>query len=439
MANNTQTRAPQRIGTPAMDLELDWLEACLQFRMDPDASIPPPPPTHSPGDDRYADFLLHNHLGWVERIVIAVALACEMRPAILMDMLKATNKGGYHGIQYSEPTREFVPTLHTLSFLLGELPDRAMAIFLDPGSPLLGKVLDIHRVPGQLTALSTRFSLAPEFLHNLIFGRPYVPGHFFSFPARAIRTEMEWHDLVISTEVASQIDQIDRWLKFGTELEKHWKRKPQFKSGFRVMFHGPPGTGKTLTASLLGKANKREVYRVDLSQVVSKYIGETEKQLKKVFDKAEGRNWILFFDEADALFGKRGKVSDARDRYANQGVSYLLQRVEDFNGLVILATNLKDNLDEAFMRRFQCIVRFTKPNPAERLRLWQNALPDSIPLARNVKLQAIAKQYELTGAAIVNVVQQISLYALSLPEPIISLETLIEGIRIEFAKDNRLI
>ena len=132
-----------------------------------------------------------------------------------------------------------------------------------------------------------------------------------------------------------------------------------------MLFHGPPGTGKTLTAGLLGKIAQKDVYRIDLSMVISKYIGETEKNLARLFDKAERKDWILFFDEADSLFGKRGQVKDAHDKYANQEVSYLLQRVEAYNGLVILASNFKNNIDEAFLRRFQSIIYFPLPAKEE--------------------------------------------------------------------------
>src|SRR5690606_11585436 len=129
-----------------------------------------------------------------------------------------------------------------------------------------------------------------------------------------------------------------------------WDMRQLIKPGYRTLFYGPPGTGKTLTAMLLGKEFQRNVFRIDLSQVVSKYIGETEKNLEKIFQRAANKEWILFFDEADALFGKRTSVKDAHDRYANQEVSYLLQRVEDFPGLVILASNYKNNIDKAFVR-----------------------------------------------------------------------------------------
>jgi len=132
----------------------------------------------------------------------------------------------------------------------------------------------------------------------------------------------------------------------------------KLKPGYRTLFYGPQGSGKKLTAVLIGKEFDKPVYKIDLSNLVSKYIGETEKNLRIIFDSAEGKEWILFFDEADALFGERTGVKDAHDRYSNQEVSYLLQRIEDYNGLVILATNMKNNIDEAFIRRFNLIIRF---------------------------------------------------------------------------------
>lgn len=173
--------------------------------------------------------------------------------------------------------------------------------------------------------------------------------------------------------------------------------------------------------------------------VVSKYIGETEKNLSRLFDKAHNKNWILFFDEADALFGKRTDVKDAHDRYANQEVSYLLQKVENYPGLVILSSNFKDNIDDAFTRRFNSIIHFPKPNARERLLLWQKAFPEKVKLSKDIQLESLAEKYELTGANIMNVVQYACLQTLAQKKKTIELELIQKGIRKEFQKEGKII
>ena len=189
----------------------------------------------------------------------------------------------------------------------------------------------------------------------LIFRKRAIPPY-----VKKLETSLSWSDLVLADTTRAQLEELKGWLENRVKLERKWDSGIALKKGYHVLFHGPPGTGKTLTASLLGKLADKEVYKVDLALVISKYIGETEKNLSKVFDKAENKDWILFFDEADALFGKRTQVADAHDRYANQEVSYLLQRIEEYAGLVILASNLTDGIDQAFLRRFQRIIRFAK-------------------------------------------------------------------------------
>ncbi|MEE1062043.1 MAG: ATP-binding protein, partial [Paludibacteraceae bacterium] len=203
-------------------------------------------------------------------------------------------------------------------------------------------------------------------------------------------------------------------------------------------FYGTPGTGKTFTATLLGKVTGRDVYCVDLSMVVSKYVGETEKNLSNVFDVAEGKNWILFFDEADALFGKRTGVKDSHDRYANQEVAYLLQRVENYDGLVILSTNQKTNIDDAFARRFQSAIRFSMPNAEERKKLWMATFSEKSYFEETIDIDDIASRYEIAGGAILNVVQYCSLMAISRNDTCIKYDDLIEGIRREFVKEGRV-
>ncbi|MDB5207942.1 MAG: ATP-binding protein [Flavisolibacter sp.] len=156
------------------------------------------------------------------------------------------------------------------------------------------------------------------------------------------------------------LNDIKAWLSQQLEIKGRAAATPKKKPGYRVLFNGPAGVDKMTTAQMLGKEFGKEVHRVDLSRIVSKYIGETEKNIAAIFKEAEGKDWILFFDEADALFGKRTTVKDAHDRYANQEINYLLQQLESYPGLAIIATNLKANIDDAFIRRFQTVVKFPK-------------------------------------------------------------------------------
>ena len=230
------------------------------------------------------------------------------------------------------------------------------------------------------------------------------------FPAKRIGTELNWEDLVVDYKVETALENIHTWINGHQTIMEDWGLKKYLKKGYRALFYGPPGTGKTLAATLLGKRNHMDVYRVDLSMIVSKYIGETEKNLAKVFDMAESRNWILFCDEADALFGKRTSANTSNDRHANQEVAFLLQRIEDYDGIIILATNLKSNIDEAFARRFQSMVYFPIPDEQQRRQLWENMLPESWLEDDKKEILKLAAQEEISGGNIANVIRQCAIY-----------------------------
>ncbi len=182
----------------------------------------------------------------------------------------------------------------------------------------------------------------------------------------------------------------------------------------------------------------KPVFRVDLSMVVSKWIGETEKNLSGLFDRAESKGWILFFDEADALFSKRGEVKESRDKYANQETSFLLQRVENYDGLCILATNFRQNLDKAFTRRFESMVPFSPPTVEERLRLWQKMLPESHPVSEDLDLDTLAKHYELSGANVANAIRHAVYEAVAHGEEFLTSKLLLSAIHREYDKEDRL-
>jgi len=263
------------------------------------------------------------------------------------------------------------------------------------------------------------------------------PDFSSTFPGRRITTHLSWSDLVLGEEAMEDLLAIRTWLEHADTLMNEWQLGKIVAPGYRSLFYGPPGTGKTLAAALIGQAAGVGVYRIDLSMVASQYIGETEKNLARVFDEAQNQNWILFFDEADALFGARTEGDDADGRYANQMVNYLLQRIEAFPGMVIVASNLKGNIDEGFARRFQSLVYFPMPDAEQRLRLWKCILGQTGRLADDVDLPALAEAHELSGGAIANVVQAAGIMALQMGRQHVQRADLLAGVRKELRKEGR--
>ncbi|MCL4706184.1 ATP-binding protein [bacterium] len=223
--------------------------------------------------------------------------------------------------------------------------------------------------------------------------------------ARKIRPRRTWQDMVLPAAVVRQLHEICAQVRHRYQVLRVWGygRKVHHHAGLAAMFAGPSGTGKTMAAEIIAGELQQDLYKIDLSAVVSKYIGETEKNLHRVFAAAEYSNAILFFDEADALFGRRSEVKDAHDRYANIEISYLLQKIEEYDGVVILATNLKRNIDEAFLRRIQFCVEFPFPDAAARRLIWQNHFPAEAPLAGEVDLDFLANRFKFAGGNIKNV------------------------------------
>ena len=333
-----------------------------------------------------------------------------------------------------------MPTGETLLFLLAanDLTIRFALYRLFEADHFFARhnILRLHAPDGQ-PKMKAELRISDEYLSYLTTGRPRRPDFGANFPARHIETQLSRDDLVLHPGTRKQVAEIEIWLRHGETLMHDWGMAPKLRPGYRSLFYGPPGTGKTMTACLLGKATGRDVYKVDLSLVVSKYIGETEKNLAKVFDQAQHKDWILFFDEADALFGRRSETRDSHDRYANQEVSFLLQRIETFDGIAILASNRRDDLDEAFARRFESIIYFPMPRPEERLRLWQQGFSPQSQLEKSLNLHDIAQEYRLSGGAIMNVIRYASLQALHNGGTVISFDDVQQGIRRELEKEGK--
>lgn len=224
--------------------------------------------------------------------------------------------------------------------------------------------------------------------------------------AGKVATKHGWDDLVLPADSLKSLKEIAAAIHTRHVVYADWgfARRIANGTGLKVLFAGASGTGKTMAAGVIAREVGLELYRIDLSGVVSKYIGETEKNLDRIFSTARAGNAILFFDEADAVFGKRSDVKDAHDRYANIETAYLLQKVEEHDGVVILASNLKRNIDEAFARRMHYVVDFPQPDIAQRERLWRGMFPAEAPLADDIDFDFLARGFELAGGDIRNVV-----------------------------------
>jgi hypothetical protein len=398
-------------------------------------------------DDAPLNHFLHQHQFNIEEyIILFLALAPHLQPNLLDAVVqKFIPQGGdfpeMGGVKLDNH-RCMLPTGETAQFVLAgnSVVDRLRVMHYFSPDHLFHKksILSLGSVKEGEPRMSGRIILSQEYVEWLTLGKVEAPVFSQDFPAKRLETSMEWEDLVLRPATQAYIDDIKIWLQYHYTLEQDPVISRKLKRGYRVLFYGPPGTGKTLAASLLGKQFNKDVYRIDLSQVVSKYIGETEKNLEKIFSKAETKNWILFFDEADSLFGKRSGISSSHDKYANQEVSYLLQRIEDFPGLIVLASNFKNNIDQAFLRRFNSIIHFPMPDASERLSIWQKNIPGTIAMQPDVNLKVYSDKHEFSGSAITNIMQYACLYAASRKNGGISNSDISNGIKRELMKEDRI-
>lgn len=455
IAGRTESLPMSRANAASLEAELDWFTRVVETRFVlhfgqeseyRDIREHRPPELDNDGSE-YARVVRECGMGFDERIVLMLALIPHIRPQVL-DTFFVSNKnferaftefGGVKGQVHGG----FLPTCETASFILhgNDLAGRFDLVgMLDDDHILVAKgLIEIeHRASGE-PLFNGVLKLSNEYLNRFTTGQDLKPDYSMNFPAKRITTKLTWDDLVLTHDVLEEVENINAWLRHSKTIMEEWGLERTVKPGYRCLFYGPPGTGKTLTATLIGANAGLDVYRIDLSMVVSKYIGETEKNLAGIFDQAKTKNWILFFDEADALFGKRTQTSSSNDRYANQEVSYLLQRVEDFPGVVILATNLKANIDEAFSRRFQTSIYFSLPDAEHRLLLWQGYFKGKCRLEDSVDLEKLAEEYVIAGGAIANVVRYGAIRALHMGRDAISHDDLVKGIAKELIKEGKTI
>lgn len=382
-----------------------------------------------------------------ELTLLLLALVPHLQPSVFSKLIAEHLPGGgdfpeFGGVKGTNH-RGLLPTGETAQFILAgdDFEKRLDVQRLLSSEHWFAQehILWLESVREGEPMMSGRLLLNPDIVEELTLGTVSKPRFSIEFPAEHIDTDMTWEDLVLHPGTLRQIREIEHWITHNDTLLHDWGMKKRIKPGYRALFYGPPGTGKTLTATLLGKHTGKDVFRIDLSRVVSKYIGETEKNLSRLFDKAENKNWILFFDEADALFGKRTEIRDAHDKYANQEVAYLLQRIEHYNGLVILATNQRSNIDDAFVRRFQAIIHFPIPRSEDRYEIWCQAFPTQLEIASDIDWRQVAARYELTGASIMNVAHYCAVEALADRSCALTSRQLEAAILREYVKEGKVV
>lgn len=258
--------------------------------------------------------------------------------------------------------------------------------------------------------------------------------------ASQVRPAYTWNDLVLPASQIALLQEACTHVKFRHTVYQQWgyDKVVSYGKGLAMLFSGPPGTGKTMAAQVIANQLHMEMYKIQLSQVVSKYIGETEKNLRKVFEEAKDSNCILFFDETDALFGKRSEVKDSHDRHANIETAYLLQQIEEYDGVIIMATNLLQNIDSAFMRRINFIIYFPFPDVPTRKALWEKMLGAGAPLAQDINVEFLAEQFKIAGGNIKNIVIHAAFLAAAEKTPI-TMKHLLKSAVNEQRKDNIIV
>jgi SpoVK/Ycf46/Vps4 family AAA+-type ATPase len=316
--------------------------------------------------------------------------------------------------------------------LNGRFGETAASVLANKFKFTAGQVNDAITSAEKLAVLEEREEVMMEDLYE---GCRTQSNQGLTALARRIKPKYGWGDIILPKEKAEQLKEVTNYVKNRGVVYYDWgfDDKLSLGKGLNVLFSGPSGTGKTMAAEVIAFELSLDLYKIDLSMIVSKYIGETEKNLNRIFKEAEQSNAILFFDEADALFGKRSEVQDSHDRYANIEISYLLQKMEENEGIVILASNLSQNIDDAFLRRMHFTVEFPFPEEEYRYKIWKSLFPVEAPLSDDIDYEFLAKKFKLAGGNIKNIVVNAAFLAAE-NSGVIAMEDVINAAKREFQK-----
>ncbi|KAB1230959.1 ATP-binding protein [Chryseobacterium viscerum] len=431
----------------SLNEEMKWLQSLIEIRckelfledeieLNVGYEIPEPP--ESDDESPYSVTINTHQLTVVDRIILALGIASAHYPSILKTFVQIEESSHAFAIEaggeYDKINRSFKPTFQTSLFLLA---GKDLSLWSQYGAQLInGSVLlknDIIYNRSSTEFIHGKIELDTAYLNYFLSGQKPQLDHGSYFPGKLYTSDLTMDDIILEENVREQIKPIGHYIK-ALENGFFTTNEHSFKPGFIALFYGAPGTGKTMLAGILANTFGIDMYHVDLSQVVSKYIGETEKNLEVLFNRLQGKNSMLFFDEADALFGKRSDVKDAHDRYANQEVSYLLQRIEKFDGLTILASNFENNMDDAFKRRIDVSVNVIRPTETTRKTLWEHYLPKNITFESDELLKYLTKEYSYTGANIRNIMKNAAMALYDRNENIITYSLISTYLMIENEK-----
>ncbi|MFL5764760.1 MAG: ATP-binding protein [Bacteroidia bacterium] len=424
--------------------ELEWLSSRIDNLLNRNVSEYLPLPPLRAGT-AYEKIVAANELSESDRVALNLAFASVFKPSLLdpfVTMLSEFSKRSVFGGVFHQDSGKFYPTLRTALFLLTGGDDEQMSYYVskfDNRSKLFTSGLLQTSIPeGTRNFLDHQLVFNDQFLPAILHGLPPGLDGDAGFPARRSKRTHTMKDVVLDEKTLAELEKLRR---FARNMKKLWDlpNGSKYRQNFIGIFSGDPGTGKSHTAEAIGNELSLPVYKVNFAQLVSKYIGETEKNLEKIFDRFSGHPTILFFDEAESIFSKRIEVKDSHDKHSNNEQSFLLQKIEEYNGIVILATNvqnLSQYFDKAFQRRIRQIVTFSFPESQERLLLWKNALAAPFRYEEGLP-ETLAKSYQLSGGGIYNVISEAVIEALDRDTQLITFELLEQAMMDEFKKTGR--
>lgn len=383
------------------------------------------------------------NLDFQDELLLLFCYSWEFCPTFFLKLLESnedTQDRLFYGGKVSTENGIFIPSFQTFLtiFINKEEQISTYSYFTSDKHPFNKYgIIEWTSLPEINNHFHSQISISPNFLSYIHGGEIPRIDHETGFPARYNPATLPLKDIVLNEETHRSLEVLSKFLSVKRDLPKHPNLLKKFKTSHIAVFEGPPGTGKSLTASSLGEEYDMPTYTLDLSRVISKYIGDFEKAMEKVFSRLDGLNCILFIDEADSLFSKRNEeVKETKDKYANQEMSYLLQRIEKFDGIVILATNVNDirrHIDKAMMRRISYLVPFPFPSYKERLQIWEKSLPDVYSFSNGVT-DELAMNYQLSGANISSIISSVLIDAFHANVKSITKEMLLPHIQKEFYK-----